>query len=177
MIGRQEETIDLVKIIQSYMDGILEEVTGLKALIMDSDTLGIVSLVMSKTHTIREEVFLMEHISNIGKEPLTHLKGIYLLRPTMENKERLMEHLEEGIFSEFYIYFTNLIPEALIQELASVDKHCLVKQCQVYIIYIYIYIYIGNICRLPGIRFISIFPGHQINNIPLPPPRKMAKLR
>ena len=50
---------NLIDIAQDYVLNMLAETPGRKALIMDSETLAIVSLVMSRTTILEKEVFLI----------------------------------------------------------------------------------------------------------------------
>ena len=91
----------------------LNEASGRKALIMDSDTLSkifqdlttleITSMVYSRTQILSKEVFFIEIIDNIPKEKLTHLKAIFLLRGTDENIDRICKELADPTFAEYYL--------------------------------------------------------------------------
>ena len=56
------------------------------ALILDKETLTIVSLVYSRTQILQKEVFFIDVIDNVPKdEKLMHLKAIYFVRCTEDN--------------------------------------------------------------------------------------------
>ncbi|KAM3139618.1 hypothetical protein pb186bvf_008263 [Paramecium bursaria] len=112
------------------MDRILQEVSGIKCLILDQETTGIVSLIYSQSQILKKDVYLIEKIELQNKTKLQHMKVIYLLRPTQENQKFLIEELKNNRFSEYYIYFTNTINNLFIEQLAEADKNDIVKQLQ-----------------------------------------------
>ena len=126
---------NIVEISKSYVLSLLDEIPGIKALILDSETTNIVSLVCPKSMLLSREVFLIETIENIPDHGLQYMKGVFLLRATEENKNRLLKLLKSPVFSEYYLYFTNvpftISPQTILQELAIVDEKSVVKSVQV----------------------------------------------
>ena len=51
--------------------------------------LEMVSIIYSKTQILNKEVFFIETIDNLPKEKLTHLQGVFLLRGTDINIEKI----------------------------------------------------------------------------------------
>jgi hypothetical protein len=51
--------VDLIAVAKDYIENILKETHGRKALVMDEETLAMVSLVYSRTHILEHEVFLI----------------------------------------------------------------------------------------------------------------------
>ena len=128
---------NMIEIVKSYILSVLDEVPGIKALILDSETTNIVSLVCPKSILLSREVFLIETIENLHDQSMQYMKGVFLLRATEENKNRLVKLLKVPIFSEYYLYFTNvpysMSPQTLLQDLAAVDEKSLVKVVQVFL--------------------------------------------
>jgi vacuolar protein sorting-associated protein 45 len=62
------------------------------------------------------------------------MKGVFLLRATEENKLHLIKLLKAPVFSEYYLYFSNIPfsmnPQTLIADLAIVDEKSVVKSIQ-----------------------------------------------
>ncbi len=127
--------MNLVDVVKTYISTILDEITGIKALILDTETTNIVSLVCPKSVLLSKEVFLIETIENLPDHKMDYMKGVFLLRATEENKNRLIKLLKAPIFSEYYLYFTNIphsvTPQAMLQDLAVVDEKSVVKSVQV----------------------------------------------
>lgn len=124
----------IVDVVKTYINTILDEVPGIKALILDTETMNIVSLLFPKSVMLSREVFLMELVSNLPETPMPYMKAIFLLRATELNRINLIKLLKAPIFSEYYFYFTN-IPvgfsmQSMLQELATNDEKSVVKSVQ-----------------------------------------------
>lgn len=85
----------MLAIAKDYVEKMIAETSGRKALLMDSETLMMVSLVFSRTSLLQKEVFLIGTIDNIPEEKLTHLKVIVLCRNTDRNVSLLCRELSE----------------------------------------------------------------------------------
>lgn len=72
----------LLKVQRDYIDKILNDSIGIKCLILDEETLQIVSLIYAQTDILRKDVFLVENINSSNKDQIKHMKGIYLVRYT-----------------------------------------------------------------------------------------------
>lgn len=66
--------MDLVGVVRFYIDKMLKQVKGMKALLLDAETTKIVSLVFSQTEILQQEVFLVERLDSDKTEKLMHLK-------------------------------------------------------------------------------------------------------
>ena len=75
----------MLAIAKDYVEKMVAETSGRKALLMDSETLMMVSLVFSRTSLLQKEVFLIGTLDNIPDEKLTHLKVIVFCRNTDRN--------------------------------------------------------------------------------------------
>ena len=85
--------LGLIDIAKDYVENMLQETTGRKALIMDQETLMMVSMVYSKTSILQKEVFLMTTIDEIPDEKLTHLKAIFFCRLTEKNVKHICNEI------------------------------------------------------------------------------------
>lgn len=65
--------MDLYATIRFYIEKMLREVRGMKALILDADTTYIVSMVYSQSEILEHEVFLVEKLDTTSGEQLPHL--------------------------------------------------------------------------------------------------------
>lgn len=65
----------------------------------------IVSVVYSQSELLQKEVFLVELIDSISKskEPMSHLKAVYFLRPTSTNIQLLKRQLASPRFGEYHL--------------------------------------------------------------------------
>ena len=80
---------NLIHVVKNYIDCMLNEVSGRKALVLDDYTLSIVSIAYSRSEILQKEVFLIEKLDNLSPEKLLYLKGIYFLRGDEANIRKL----------------------------------------------------------------------------------------
>lgn len=128
--GGASQTADCIRAIQSYINKILKprdktkEISGMKCLLLDRETKGIVSMVYSMNDILTKEVFLVETLDS-KHESMGHLKAIVLLRPTTENIKSLVTHLREPKFLEYHIFFTNIGESSLSPPMLVYTRtHC-----------------------------------------------------
>uniref|UniRef100_A0A6M2ENI5 Vacuolar protein sorting-associated protein 45 homolog n=1 Tax=Populus davidiana TaxID=266767 RepID=A0A6M2ENI5_9ROSI len=141
----------LVSAARDYINRFLQDISGMKVLILDSQTVSIVSVVYSQTELLQKEVFLVELVDSISKskEPMSHLKAVYFLRPTSENIQHLRRQLANPRFGESHLFFSNILKDTQIHILADSDEQEVVQQVQEYY---------GD--------FVAIDPYHFTLNIP-----------
>lgn len=86
---------------------------------MFSFQVSIVSVVYSQSDLLQKEVFLVELIDTIykSKEPMSHLKAVYFLRPTSENIQHIRRQLATPRFGEYHLCKLVLI-EVTLDKLA-----------------------------------------------------------
>ncbi len=114
----KKQEIDLFKIVEDYFERMLDEVPGMKCLILDRETMGnlpesnffwtqwykgMISLICSQSQILKKNVYLVETIENPSSEQLQHLSAIYFIRPTGDNIMRLTKELKEPRFREYNI--------------------------------------------------------------------------
>jgi len=101
--------INLHTIAQDYIKNIIQNVKGMKGIIMDKETQVIVSLETSKTFAINEEIFMFDNIEKINPNQKFNVIGVFILRPTDINLNFLAKLLQNYCFKEIYlsIFFIN----------------------------------------------------------------------
>jgi len=120
----------LVGAVRDYLNRMLTDIPGMKVLILDAQTVGIISVAMSQSELLQKEVFLVEKVDAQSKDAMGHLKAVTFLRPTAENIQHLKRHLTNPKFGEYHLFFSNILKKAYIQILADSDEHDLVQQVQ-----------------------------------------------
>lgn len=111
MNNRPETRNSLINIVADYFDRILQEAQGVKALILDEETTGMISLICSQSQILQKDVYLIEKIESQQREKMSHLKAIYFLRPTVNNMALLQSELADPRFGEYYIFTSNSLPD------------------------------------------------------------------
>ena len=118
--------------IQDYITKILNSVSGMKVLLLDKETTGIVSLAFSRSAILQKEVYLFERLDIQDRETMSHFKAVCLLRPTKENLIQLENELKNPKYGEYFLFFTNVIDREYIEILAEADQHEVVQQVHEY---------------------------------------------
>ncbi|KAK1275537.1 hypothetical protein QJS04_geneDACA023269 [Acorus gramineus] len=140
----------LISSARDYVGRMLQDISGMKVLVVDSQTVSIVSVVYSQSELLQKEVFLVELVDSMSKESMAHLKAVYFLRPTSENIQHLRRHLASPRFGEYHLFFSNILKTTQIQVLADSDEQEVVKQVQEFYA-----------------DFVAIDPCHFTLNVPL----------
>ncbi|RVW32556.1 Vacuolar protein sorting-associated protein 45-like [Vitis vinifera] len=123
----------LISAVRDYMSRMLQDISGMKVLILDSQTVSIVSVVYSQSELLQKEVFLVELVDSISmsKESMSHLKAVYFLRPTSENIQHLRRQFASPRFGEYHLFFSNILKDTQIHILADSDEQEVVQQVQI----------------------------------------------
>lgn len=135
----------LVSLARTTYSSIVEKIKGMKVLVLDSDTSGMISLVHTHSYLLENEVLLTLKIDDgtvfsTGSlnSNLRYLKSIYILQPTMENVLKLSNELQNPHFKEYYLFFTNEINKEFLELIAKGDTLELVKGVYEYFVDFYV---------------------------------------
>lgn len=122
----------LITAVREYINRMLQDISGMKVLVLDSSTVSAVSVVYSQSDLLKKEVFLVELVDSISmsKKSMSHLKAVYFLRPTSENIQHLKRQLASPRFGEYHVFFSNILNDTQIHILADSDEHEAVQQVQ-----------------------------------------------
>mmetsp|Transcript_6178 Transcript_6178/g.8622 ORF Transcript_6178/g.8622 Transcript_6178/m.8622 type:complete len:113 (-) Transcript_6178:124-462(-) len=97
--------MNIVQAIQDYVNKLLSNIPGMKVLLLDKETTGMVSLVFSQSQILQKEVYLFERLDTKNRDVMAHLKAVCLLRPTPDNIELLQEELRKPKYGEYHVFF------------------------------------------------------------------------
>lgn len=126
--------MNVISAVKGYIVKMTEESEpGMKVLLMDKETTGIISMVYGQSEVQQKEVFLLERIdvpNYANSTGLRYLKCLVFLRPTQRNVEALCVELRNPKYGAYYIYFSNIIAKADIKVLAENDEQEVVKEVQ-----------------------------------------------
>ncbi|CAG8663819.1 393_t:CDS:10, partial [Acaulospora morrowiae] len=122
-------TMDIVKAVQNYINKMVNEVTGMKVLLLDAETTPIISNVMTQSSLLSHETYLVDRIDNRNRDRLRHLKCICFLRPTSDTIQLLVEELRDPCYGDYYLCkSSNTLKKSAIERLAEVDEHEVVRE-------------------------------------------------
>ena len=103
----------------------------MKALIMDKTTTKTVSMVYSQTQILEKSVYLVE-LLGARHEPMLHLKAAVFVQPNEKNLALLFEELRNPKYSEYHLFFSNVVSMDILSRLAKEDVNEVVKQVHEY---------------------------------------------
>ncbi|KAI9199556.1 Sec1-like protein [Polychytrium aggregatum] len=124
--------MDVIKSVQGYLNKMIQDVSGMKVLLLDGETTPIISMVVTQSQLLAREIFLIDRVDNRQKEKMKHLKCITFVRPTPESIQALVEELRDPCYGEYYLYFSNSLKKSAIERLAEVDEYEVVREVQEY---------------------------------------------
>ncbi|KAG1674112.1 Vacuolar protein sorting-associated protein 45 [Nymphon striatum] len=123
--------MNVITAVKLYVSKTIEESSpGMKVLLLDKETMSIVSMVFAQSEILQKEVYLFERIDSQNRQVMKHLKCITFLRPTKENVELLSNELRFPKYGQYYIYFSNVISKSDIKVLAEADEQEVVREVQ-----------------------------------------------
>ena len=132
--------MDVAAAIQNYVSKIAgpgeaaaaNQSSKMKILLLDSETVSIVSTAITQSALLKHEVFLIDRIDNAARERMRHLRCLCFVRPSPDSIQYLIDELREPKYGEYNIYFSNIIRKSSLERLAEADDHEVVKAVQEY---------------------------------------------
>ena len=125
--------MDVYKTVYNYINGIFTQVSGMKALLMDSETTGIIGVVYSQSEALMKDVLLTENIDTIAARTnehnvsLTHLTAMVIIQPTEATLHSLITLINTPRYNQYHLFFTNIVSPAYLDRIASADINDHVK--------------------------------------------------
>ncbi|KAI9882496.1 MAG: hypothetical protein M1823_005756 [Watsoniomyces obsoletus] len=102
----------------------------MKILLLDNETVSIVSTATTQSALLNHEVFLIDRLDNPTRERMRHLRCLCFVRPSPESIQYLIEELREPKYGEYNLYFSNIIRKSSLERLAEADDHEVVRTVQ-----------------------------------------------
>ncbi|KAK2867829.1 hypothetical protein FQN49_003427 [Arthroderma sp. PD_2] len=102
----------------------------MKILLLDSETLPVVSTAMTQSALLNHEVYLIDRLDNQSRERMRHLRCLCFVRPSPDSIQFLIDELRAPKYDEYYVYFSNIVRKSSLERLAEADDHEVVKSLQ-----------------------------------------------
>ena len=102
----------------------------MKILLLDKDTVSIVSTAVTQSSLLNHEVYLIDRLDNQTREKMRHLRCLCLVHPSPDTIQLLIDELRDPRYGEYYLYFTNVAKKSALERLAESDDHEVVKVVQ-----------------------------------------------
>jgi len=102
----------------------------MKILLLDHDTVSIVSTAITQSALLNHEVYLIDRLDNQNREKMRHLRCLCFVRPSADSIQFLIDELREPKYGEYNIYFSNVVKKSSLERLAEADDHEVVRAVQ-----------------------------------------------
>ncbi|ELV10772.1 Vacuolar protein sorting-associated protein 45 [Tupaia chinensis] len=126
--------MNVVFAVKQYISKMIEDSgPGMKVLLMDKETTGIVSMVYTQSEILQKEVYLFERIDSQNREIMKHLKAICFLRPTKAYLCLIVAGMipfESAATHMSVLDFSNVISKSDVKSLAEADEQEVVAEVQ-----------------------------------------------
>ncbi|KAI9746576.1 MAG: vacuolar protein sorting-associated protein 45 [Claussenomyces sp. TS43310] len=130
--------MDVVQAVSGYVSKMVstgESSSGtpsakMKILLLDSDTVPIVSTAITQSALLNHEVYLIDRLDNQNREKMRHLRCLCFVRPSSDSIQFLIDELREPKYGEYNLYFSNVVKKSSLERLAEADDHEVVKAVQ-----------------------------------------------
>ncbi|KAF7185677.1 Vacuolar protein sorting-associated protein 45 [Pseudocercospora fuligena] len=126
--------MDIFQATQSYITKIVAQgdvssqgAAKMKILLLDRDTVPIVSSATSQSALLNHSVYLTQRLDDTNREKMRHLRCLCFLRPSPDSIQFLIDEFREPKYGEYHIYFSNIIKKSSLERLAEADDHEVVK--------------------------------------------------
>ncbi|MCJ1472813.1 vacuolar protein sorting-associated protein 45 [Lambiella insularis] len=104
----------------------------MKILLLDSETVSIVSTAITQSALLNHEVYLIDRLDNTNREKMRHLRCLCFVRPSPDSIQQLIDEFRAPRYGEYMIYFSNVIRKSSLERLAEADDHEIVRSVQEY---------------------------------------------
>jgi hypothetical protein len=112
------------------LNRIFEICRGTKAVLLDHETIDIVSIAMTRSELLAHDAIIVDQLSERVRLPpdpeIRALNCVCILRPERDNITLLERELTSPHFARYDLFFTNVIPDAVLRAIAGWDTHQLV---------------------------------------------------
>ncbi|TVY80640.1 Vacuolar protein sorting-associated protein [Lachnellula suecica] len=102
----------------------------MKILLLDSETVSIVSTAITQSALLNHEVYLIDRLDNQNREKMRHLRCLCFVRPSADSIQFLIDEFREPKYGEYNIYFSNVVKKSSLERLAEADDHEVVRAVQ-----------------------------------------------
>ncbi|QSZ30675.1 hypothetical protein DSL72_000233 [Monilinia vaccinii-corymbosi] len=130
--------MDVVQAVSGYISKMVSAGDGtsgtpsakMKVLLLDGDTVSIVSTAITQSALLNHEVYLMDRLDNPNREKMRHLKCLCFVRPSADSIQLLIDEFRDPKYGEYNVYFSNVVKKSSLERLAEADDHEVVKLVQ-----------------------------------------------
>jgi vacuolar protein sorting-associated protein 45 len=125
-------SLNVFKIVKDYVNRLIAKDKVMKVLLLDDDTLRIISVAYSQSELLERGVFLVDQLSNPQRKKMPTMRCIIFVRPANQTLSLVRDELKAARYNGYHLGFTNALPTETLDVLARADTHELVQQVEEY---------------------------------------------
>jgi len=115
---------------QAYVERLIEPNGRPKILLLDAATTAVLSLATTQSALLKNDVFLIDKVTNPSRQKMRHLDCVAFLRPDSDSIAALVDELRVPKYGQYTLVFTNLVRKSQLERLAEADDHEVVSRVQ-----------------------------------------------
>jgi hypothetical protein len=122
--------MNIFSIVHDYIDRLIPADGSMKTLLVDKDTIGIISVAYTQTMLLDRGVFLVDPVDNRARRPMPAMRAIVFVRPTTASLKAVGQELEAALYSSYTLCFSNVVSTEQLNALANCDAQELVTRVE-----------------------------------------------
>jgi vacuolar protein sorting-associated protein 45 len=113
---------NLFSLVSEYVDRMLPEDGTMKVLLVDKDTLGILSVAYSQSQLLKKGVFLVDDVeNNMQRKPMMAMRCVAFIRPAAHLVRALCDEIRSSKYQNYTVIFSNAVSTDLLDQIARAD--------------------------------------------------------
>jgi vacuolar protein sorting-associated protein 45 len=124
--------MDVFRVVKEYVDRMIPSDTSMKVLLLDRETVPILSTAYTQTLLLERGVFLVDQVFNRQRKVMKAMRCIIFVRPTKASLNAVAEEIRAARYSSYTLGFSNALPTDSLNALAGADEEELVTRVEEY---------------------------------------------
>lgn len=124
--------MDVFRIVREYVDRMIPADGSMKVLLLDPETVPVLSTAYTQTLLLERGVFLVDQVGNSARQPMKAMRAVIFVRPTRSSLAAVAEEIKAARYSSYTLGFSNALPTDSLNALASADEEELVTRVEEY---------------------------------------------
>ena len=122
--------MNVFALVREYLERMLPTDGSMKVLLLDPDTLAVVSVAYTQSLLLERGVFLVDQVKATGRGRLPAMRCVVFVRPTVESIKAVAAELKAKRYSGYTLCFSNAVSTDSLNQLAGADEGELVHRVE-----------------------------------------------
>ena len=124
--------MDVFRVVKEYVDRMIPADGSMKVLLLDRETVPVISTAYTQTFLLERGVFLVDQVANAARNPMKAMRCVIFVRPTKKSLIAVADEIRAARYSNYTLGFSNALPTDSLNALASADEEELVTRVEEY---------------------------------------------